>query len=136
MNETPSVNCSTGDARREGRVFALTMAGGFLFVAALMYWRGAETVALVASVLAAISILAAGAVPGRLEPVRIAWMKLGEIIGRVTTPILMAIVYFVVVTPTGIFRRIFFSGRRQDPTVSAWHERPPTPPPERMERQF
>jgi hypothetical protein len=124
-----------GGTKREGRVFALTMAGGFLFVAAVTYWRGAETIALVASVLAAIFILAAAIVPGRLEPVRLAWMKLGELIGRVTTPVLMAIVYFVVVTPVAIVRRTF-SGRRESADASAWHERPEATPRERMERQF
>lgn len=120
--------------RSEGRVFALTLAGGFLFVSLLAYWREADTVANVAASLAGISLLAALVVPGRLEPVRLAWMKLGEVIGRVTTPILMAIVYFVVVTPIGLVRRAFTP--RRTTSDSEWHRRPPLPPRERLERQF
>ena len=121
--------------RSEGRAFALTLAGGFLFVSLLAYWREAETVGIVAASLAAISLLAALVVPGRLEPARLAWMKLGEVIGLVTTPILMAIVYFVVVTPIALVRRAFAPRRR--PTANTeWHRRPPLPPRERLERQF
>lgn len=121
--------------RSEGRAFALTLAGGFVFVSLLAYWREAETVANVAASLAAISLFAALVVPGRLEPVRLAWMKLGEVIGRITTPILMAIVYFAVITPIALVRRAIVP-RRRTTASSEWHRRPPLPPPERLERQF
>jgi hypothetical protein len=119
---------------REGRIFALTLAGGFLFLALLAYWRHAPRVAPVAVVAAAVSLLAATLVPGKLEPIRRGWMKLGEGIGYLTTPIVMAIVYYLVVTPIGLLRRVRRVGR---PTVaSSWHRRPPLPARERMERQF
>jgi hypothetical protein len=121
--------------RREGRVFALTLAGGFFFIALVAYWRALETVAIVALSLAVTSLFAALLVPGRLEPVRLGWMKLGEIIGRVTTPILLAIVYYAIVTPIGILRRAA-AGTRRTPPDSQWHQRPPSPPPARLERQF
>jgi len=109
--------------------------GGFLFITLLAYWRGAQTVATAALALAAISLLAAVFVPGRLEPARLAWMKLGEVIGHVTTPILMAIVYYAIVTPIGFVRRVATPAHRTT-TDSHWHRRPPLPPPARMERQF
>lgn len=90
---------------------------------------------MVALVLGAVSLLAAVLVPGRLEPARLAWMKLGEIIGRVTTPIMLAIVYYVVITPMGVVRRIVAPTRRTAKD-SQWHRRPSLPEPARMERQF
>lgn len=122
-------------SRHEGRVFAVTMAGGFLFVAAIAYWREAQTVAYVAVVLAAVSLLAGVLVPGRLDPTRRGWMKLGELLGRITTPILIAIVYFAVVTPIALVRKLV-GARRQATSGSSWHRRLPLPPPERLERQF
>lgn len=122
-------------ARREGRVFALTLTGGFLFVALIAFWRNVDGVAVVAGSIAAISLLAAALIPGRLGPAKRAWMKLGEAIGRVTTPVILAIVYYGVVTPTALIRRVARRGDRST-TASAWHRRPPLPPPERMERQF
>lgn len=120
--------------RREGRTFALTLAGGFSFVALIARWRGAETVMAVAAILAGISLLSALLIPGKLEPIRRRWMKAGEAIGRVTTPVLMAIVYYLILTPTGLVRRLVV--RRAAANDSYWHQRSPLPPRTRMERQF
>lgn len=119
---------------REGRIFALTVAGGFLAVALLAMRRGRGRVEDASLALSAIGVLAALLIPGRLGPVRRAWMKLGEAIGYVTTPIIMAILYYVVVTPIAILRRL--AKARRPATESGWHQRPPLPPRERMERQF
>jgi hypothetical protein len=119
---------------REGRIFALTVAGGFLAVALLAMRRGRDRVEDATLVLSAIGVLAALLIPGRLGPARRAWMKLGEAIGYVTTPIIMAILYYVVVTPIAIVRRLAKAPRPA--TESGWHQRPPLPPRERMERQF
>ena len=125
------------DARRtarEGRVFALTLAGGFLFVAAVGVWRDANRLVVISLTIAFVSVLAALLIPGRLAPVRKAWMKLGELVGRVTTPVLLAAIYYLIFTPIGVARRLLSSRRSR--TGSNWHTRPPLPPPSRMERQF
>jgi Saxitoxin biosynthesis operon protein SxtJ len=119
---------------REGRIFALTVAGGFLAVALLAMRRGRDGVEDAALALSVLGVLAALLIPGRLGPARRAWMKLGEVIGYVTTPIIMAILYYVVVTPIAIVRRL--AKQRRPATESGWHQRPPLPPRERMERQF
>ena len=119
---------------REGRIFALTVAGGFLAGALLAMRRSRYRVEDAALVLSAIGVLAGLLIPGRLGPARRAWMKLGEAIGYVTTPIVMAILYYVVVTPIAITRRL--AKRRKPAAESGWHQRPPLPPRERMERQF
>ena len=33
-------------------------------------------------------------------------MKFGELLGRIVAPLVIAIVYFVIVTPTGLFMRL------------------------------
>jgi cell division protein FtsW (lipid II flippase) len=119
---------------REGRIFALTLAGGFLVIAVLAMRKDRYRVETVAFSLSAISVLAALAVPGHLEPARRAWMKLGEAIGFVTTPVIMAVVYYVILSPIAIARRLI--GRRKPARDSHWHQRPPLPQAERMERQF
>jgi hypothetical protein len=58
---------------REGRIFALTLTGGFLFVALLANRKNAHGVAVAAFSLFAVSLLAALFVPRRLGPVRRAW---------------------------------------------------------------
>jgi hypothetical protein len=119
---------------REGRIFALTVAGGFLAGALLAMLKGRYRVEDATLVLSAIGVLAALLIPGRLGPARRAWMKLGEAIGYVTTPVIMAVLYYVVVTPIAFMRRL--AKQRRPATGSSWHQRPPLPPRERMERQF
>jgi hypothetical protein len=122
------------DTRHSGRVFAFTLMAGFVFVALIGVWRGIPVLARTAQLLAVASFLAGLLIPGRLEPVRRGWMALGEAIGRVTTPIMLAIVYYLVLTPTGLIRRALV--RRPRPAPSYWHQRPPLPPRSKMERQF
>ena len=118
----------------EGRIFAFTLAAGFLFFALLGMWRGRDLVMVIAASLGLVSFLAGIVVPARLGPVRRAWMKLGESIGQITTPVLMAIVYYLVVTPIGLARRM--TSARPKRKHSYWHQRPPAAPHARMERQF
>jgi len=87
-----------------------------------------------AAALAGISLLAATLIPGKLGPVKRVWMKIGEGIGYITTPIVMAIVYYLAVTPIAAVRRLRRS--RRQAVGSNWHRRPPLPARERMERQF
>jgi len=120
--------------KHSGRVFAFTLMAGFIFVALVGAWKDLATLARAGQLLAVVSFLAGVLIPGRLEPVRRAWMALGEAIGRVTTPVMMAIVYFLVLTPTGLIRRALV--KRPRPLSSYWHPRPPLPPKSRLERQF
>ena len=89
-----------------GRKFALTLAAAFGVIAAIGFWRGRQTVSLVSAAIALLMILAAALVPEKLEPVERVWMKLAHAISRVTTPIFMGIVYFVILAPMGAVRRI------------------------------
>ena len=41
-----------------------------------------------------------------LTPLNKAWMKFGFLLGKIVSPIVMGIVFFFVVTPTGIIMRI------------------------------
>lgn len=122
------------DTRHSGRVFAFTLAAGFIFVALVGAWRDIALLTRGGFALAVASFLAGVLIPGRLEPVRRGWMALGEAIGRITTPIMLAIVYYLVLTPTGLIRRALV--RRPRPAPSYWHARPPLPPRSKMERQF
>ncbi len=41
-----------------------------------------------------------------LNPLNFAWVKFGELLGRIIAPIVMAIIYFIIVTPIGLFMRL------------------------------
>ena len=41
-----------------------------------------------------------------LSPLNIVWIKFGELLGRIIAPMVMAIIYFIIVTPIGLFMRL------------------------------
>ena len=45
--------------------------------------------------------------PSVLKPLNTAWIKLGEILGKIIAPIVMLLVFFVVITPIGLMLRLF-----------------------------
>jgi len=40
-----------------------------------------------------------------LSPFNLAWIKFGEILGRFIAPIVMAVIFFLIITPIGLFMR-------------------------------
>ena len=123
----------------EGRKFGLLVGGGFLVLAAVSLLRHHPGPV---RWLAALGVLLAGmgvARPSWLGPSYRAWMALGHALSRVTTPILMSIIFFLVVTPIGLLLRL--AGRNPIPAVGKSRGRwvPPvrlTDPRAAMERQF
>tara|TARA_B110000914_G_C15388162_1_gene411098 strand:+ start:301 stop:675 length:375 start_codon:yes stop_codon:yes gene_type:complete len=45
--------------------------------------------------------------PILLRPLNFAWIKLGEILGKVIAPIVMFFLFFLIVTPIGLLVRLF-----------------------------
>jgi hypothetical protein len=79
--------------------------------------------------------------PGVLKPLNSLWMQLGRLLGRVTTPIVTGLLFYLVFTPAGFLTRLLgkdplrLNFDAQEP--SYWQERrPPGPPPEDMANQF
>lgn len=92
---------------REGRRFAFTVGIAFLVLGAIMVWRGHEILRWTFWGIGAALMVSGMVVPGRLGGIYRGWMRLGALISRVTSPILMGAVYFLVVTPIGGVSRVF-----------------------------
>ena len=122
----------------EGRKFGLTVGLAFLAIAAVLYWRDKPTGAVVTAALGGALVLAALVVPTMLGPVERAWMGLALLISKVTTPIFMGIVYFLLITPTGWLRgRKGRSPIKRGRGASSWQPRTRDAAPDKqMERQF
>ena len=91
----------------EGRKFGLLVGGAFLAIAVVFWWRGHELPMWIVAGVGGLLVLGGLLVPGRLGPVYNAWMGLALLISKVTTPIFMGIVYFLVLGPLGLARRLF-----------------------------
>ena len=88
----------------EGRRFGLTVGGAFLLLTAITSYRGQGTIALVTGCVGVALVLAGLLMPTRLGPIERGWMRMALAMSRVTTPIAMAVVYFLVITPVGLVR--------------------------------
>ena len=123
----------------EGRKFGLTVGIAFLALGSFAMWRGKQRTAMVMLSLGGVLVVAGLVVPTLLGPVERAWMALAHAISKVTTPIFMGIVYFLVITPIGFIRRMS-NGRMGAPkssSVSNWDAHvPAVSVRESMERQF
>ncbi len=123
----------------EGRKFGLLVGGAFLALALIFWWRHVPRPMYVTGGLGGALVLAGLLAPGQLGPVYRGWMKLALLLSKITTPIFMSIVYFIVITPIGLLMRAF--GRRPLPAPAAgktaWESRSADPPgDDDMYRQF
>ena len=131
MRDAGNASGAIRDGTGDNRAFALTLAAGFVVLGLIALYRERRAAAVILLVLSAALVLSGFLIPSRLGRVRKIWMGIGELIGRVTTPVLMGVLYYLVITPAGMLRRL---GARSKPT--GWRRRSPLPPPSRMERQF
>lgn len=98
---------STAYTAAQGRKFGLTVGIAFGVFSGIAWWRGHPRVFIVLATLGATLVVAALLLPKQLRAVDAAWMKLALLISKVTTPIFMGLIYFVVLTPVGALRRAF-----------------------------
>jgi saxitoxin biosynthesis operon SxtJ-like protein len=112
----------------EGRKFGLLVGGAFLVFGGISYWRGHDVAPTVLWVLGGTLVVAGLLIPGHLGPVYRGWMKLAVVLAKITTPILMALIYFLVFTPIGIIRRLMGRNELIRPQGNSfWITRDPGP---------
>jgi len=114
------------------------VGGAFATFAAIAWWRGRHVTAAVLAVPAVLLIAGGLIVPSHMGPVYRVWMGLALAISKVTTPIFMGVVYFLVITPVGVVRRA--AGRNSLKRAGAggtyWVARPAGERRSSLERQF
>lgn len=103
-----SIDENSEPSRRTIVSFAMIMSAALLVIAALQWRRGAPQWVLVTllSIVAAL-LLGAAVAPALLRPVYRGWMRFGEALAWVNTRILLTLIFFLVVTPTGLVMRLF-----------------------------
>jgi saxitoxin biosynthesis operon SxtJ-like protein len=94
-----------GLTRAEARRFGMTIGLALVVLAGIAYWRHRTTASAILVSLGLAFIVAAALIPGVLPPIHRAWMKGAEALSRITTPIILGVFYFLVITPVGIVRR-------------------------------
>ena len=129
---------SSAPSARELRAFALLVGGALAALGALALRRGHAVPAAAPLALGAALLTAGLLAPRRLGPVHAAWMALALALSRVTTPVLMAVVYYGLFTPIGLVLRAVgrrpLARDRAAPTF--WADRPAGARRSDLRRQF
>jgi hypothetical protein len=125
-------------ARKELRVFGFGLAVILLVFSALA-WRRGRPAAPYELGLALLSALLAGLRPQALQPVYGPWMKGARWLGQVNTWLVMALVYYLAITPYAFLARLLGGDLLDERLLdrdSYWHPRTETPAPESYRDQF
>ena len=122
------------------RSFGLVMAAAFAVVTLLNAWHAGRLWPWTGG-LAALFLAAGLLRPSLLHPLNLIWLRFGLLLHRVVNPIVMALVFYGTVLPTGLVMRMLGKDllrlKRQPDADSYWIVRqPPGPSPETMKDQF
>jgi|SRR5579871_1986960 len=134
-------NFNRDDAAVPGsdRNFGLVMAGALSLLSLLNGWHhgrlwpwmGSAAVAFAASALTRSQAL---------RPLNLAWIKLGLLLHKIMNPIVMGVLFFGAIWPTGFVMRMrgadLLRLEREPELNSYWIARSPGPSPETMRDQF
>jgi len=133
----------SSDEKAEGpsdRSFGLVFTAVFALIGLWPLLNGG-TARIWALAISVIFLVVSFARPAILAPLNRLWMRFGELLHKIVNPIVMGLMFFGAVTPTGLIMRAMGKDLlhlKKDPAAkSYWIERqPPGPAPESMKHQF
>jgi hypothetical protein len=122
------------------RTFGLVMAAALAALSLLNGWRHHGRLWPWMLGLAALFLLAAWLMPSALQPLNRLWLKLGLLLHKIVNPIVMALLFYGAIWPTGLVMRSrgkdLLRLKRDPSSDSYWIPRDPGPAPETMKDQF
>jgi len=125
FNKNTPVN--TALSAKELRQFAFSTAGVIalifgLFIPWLLESRISVNVLTAAALWAGWGLL----LPKTLGPVYNGWMKFGLFMNKITTPLILSVIYFFLITPLGLIKKVFGKdplNRKLDTAVTSYREK-------------
>ena len=133
---SPTDNVKSGSDRSFGIVFAVV----FGIIGLLPLWNG-EVMRVWALIIAGMFLGTGLIFPKSLSSLNRIWFQFGLLLHKVVSPVIMGLIFFGTVMPTGLLMRLF--GKKPlnldfDPSQKSYwiHRTPPSPEPGSMKRQF
>lgn len=104
IEEIKNIKKSKSDFRK----FGITIGVFLMVVAGFLFWKGREsyTILLISGLLLSILGLV---MPIILKPVYWVWMVFAVILGWIMTRVILSLLFYIVITPIGLFSRLFGS---------------------------
>ena len=120
--------------------FGLFFSGIFVLVAVYAHLKFRSEFAVFALISSTLFAVAAFLTPQILTPLNRLWFCLGLLLGKIVSPIVLVLLFFLLITPVSLVTRLF--GRdelkiKQRTVESYWVDRsPPGPPSESFKKQY
>ncbi|WP_413884925.1 SxtJ family membrane protein [Candidatus Desulfatibia sp.] len=124
---------------KEIRVFAGGIGVVFQIIAVVSWWRGGNLYPYISG-LGVVFAVVGLTLPKLMKPVYARWMIIAAAIGRFQTKLLLAILFYLVITPVGIVLRLLrkdILDLKHEPNAKTyWKKRDPMQGKERFHKQF
>jgi Saxitoxin biosynthesis operon protein SxtJ len=122
------------------RSFGIVMTAAFAVMSVLNWWHEGHSWHWTGGI-AVLFLVATLFRPTALKPLNRLWLRVGLLLHKIVNPIVMALLFFSTVLPTGLIMRALGKDplrlKRRFGVNSHWIERrPPGPAPETMKDQF
>lgn len=92
-------------SKKELRKFGFVMTIPFALIGGFFLWKG-KTAAPYLLILATFFLVSGILFPSILRPIERLWMKIAEMISAVMTRVILALTFYLVITPVGFILRI------------------------------
>jgi len=125
---------------RSNKKFGLFFSAIFVLIAIYAYLKFRVEFAIFALTTSTLFAIVAILTPQILSPLNRLWFSLGLLLGKIVSPIVLALIFFVLITPVSLVTRLF--GRdelkiKKRTVESYWVDRlPPGPPSESFKNQY
>ncbi len=101
-NKSDAIN-----ALKSNRQFGFTFAGFFFLLATQRLYSHNIQGLKITLLLAASFTVATIIMPNVLGPLNRLWLRFGDLLHKITSPLIMALLFYVVITPMGFMLRLF-----------------------------
>ncbi|MBN8828232.1 MAG: hypothetical protein J0H68_05950 [Sphingobacteriia bacterium] len=86
--------------------FGYTFAGVFLLISGYIFYK-TEQINLYTLSLAIIFFIVTIFTPKFLKPLNLIWYQFGLLLSKITTPIILFLIYYLVIVPFGLYFKLF-----------------------------
>ena len=113
------------------RKFGLFFSFLFLCISIYLVYKSSYLLSVFTFIIFSIFIIATLFIPNSLKPLNIAWFRIGLILGKIVSPIVLGFIFFILISPLAIILKI--SGRdelriKMNVRKSEWKKRIPVGP--------
>ena len=128
------------DVLPSNRKFGLFFTSVFAILASWFYWRYESALTPLFFAISGCFALITALAPNLLQPLNHIWFFLGKLLGKIVHPVVLALLFFILITPISLVSRLF--GRdelklKKRFVQSFWIERVPIgPAPESFKNQY